>query len=139
MLFHVNLCSLSKNFEELQYLLKSTNKNFDIIAITETRTRKDISITNNLSLNNYSFGLTSTESSAGSTLLYIANHLSYKPHNDLNIYKKSELEPTFIEVIILRKVILLLGVSIDIPLWTLKRSLKNKNHFIYWVILMVTY
>ena len=93
------MCSLSKNFEELQYLLKSTNKNFDIIAITETRTRKDISITSNLSLNNYSFRLTSTESSAGGTLLYIANHLSYKPHNDLNIYKKSELESTFIEVI----------------------------------------
>ena len=119
------MCSLSKNFEELQYLLKSTNKNFDIIAITETRTRKDISITNNLSLNNYSFGLTSTESSAGGTLLYIANHLSYKPHNDLNIYKKSELESTFIEVIILRKVILLLGVSIDIPLWTLMTLIKS--------------
>ena len=40
-----------------------------------------------------------TESSAGSTLLYIANHLSYKPRHHLNIYKKSELESIFIEVI----------------------------------------
>ena len=29
-----------------------------------------------------------TETSAGSTLVYIANHLSCKCHNDLNIYKK---------------------------------------------------
>ena len=28
------------------------------------------------------------ETSAGGTLLYIANHLSYKCHSDLNIYKK---------------------------------------------------
>ena len=98
-LFHINACSLSKKFDELQHLLKSTNKNFDVIAITETRIRKDISITSNLSLNNYSLELTPTESSAGGTLLYIFNHLSYKPSNDLNIYQKSELESTFIEVI----------------------------------------
>ena len=33
-----------------------------------------------------------TESSAGGTLLYIRNHLSYKPRNDLSIYKPTELE-----------------------------------------------
>ena len=98
-LFHINACSLSKNFDELQHLLKSTNKSFDVTAITETRIGKDISITSNLPLNNYSLKLTPTESSAGGTLLCIANHLSYKPYNDLNIYKKSELESTFIEVI----------------------------------------
>ena len=37
--------SLSKNFGELQHLLKITNKNFDVIAITETRIRKDVTIT----------------------------------------------------------------------------------------------
>ena len=55
------------------------------------RIRKDISVTSNLSLNNYSLEFTPTESSAGGTLLHIANHLSYKPHHDLNIYRKSEL------------------------------------------------
>ena len=33
-LFHINSCSLNKNLEELQDLLKSTNINFDVIAIT---------------------------------------------------------------------------------------------------------
>ena len=97
-LFHVNACSLSKNFDE-QHLLKITNKNFDVIAITETRIRKDVTITSNLSLNNYSMEFKPTESSAGGTLLYIANNLLYNLHNDLNIYKKSELESAFIEVI----------------------------------------
>ena len=36
-LFHINACSPGKNFDDLQHLLSCTNKNFDIIAITETR------------------------------------------------------------------------------------------------------
>ena len=87
-LFHINACSLNKNFDDLQHLLSCTQKNFDIIAISETRVTKNISLLNNLNFNNYSFEFTPTETSAGGTLLYIANHLSYKCHNDLNIYKK---------------------------------------------------
>ena len=41
-----------------------------------------------MNLNNYSFEFTPTETSAGGTLLYIANNLSYKCRNDLNVYKK---------------------------------------------------
>ena len=59
---------------------------------------KNISLTNNLTINNSSFEFTPTESSAGGTLLYVANHLSYKPRLDLNIYKSNELESTFIEI-----------------------------------------
>ena len=91
-LFHINSCSLNKNFEELQNLLQSTNINFGVIAITETRIPKNVSVTQNIVLNNYSFEHTPTESSARGTLLYIANHLSYKICNDLKIYKKFELE-----------------------------------------------
>ena len=76
-LYHINSCSLNKNFEELQNLLQSTNINFDVIAITETRIPKNVSVTQNIVLNNYSFEHTPTESSAGGTLLYIANRLSY--------------------------------------------------------------
>ena len=39
-LFHMNTCSLTKYFEDLDYLLKSTNTNSDIIAISETRSLK---------------------------------------------------------------------------------------------------
>ena len=84
-LFHMNACSL---FDDLQHLLNCTKKFFDIIAISEIRITKQISLLNNLNLNNYSIEFTPTETSAGGTLLYIANHLSYKCRNDLNIYKK---------------------------------------------------
>ena len=48
------------------------------MAISETRITKQVSLLNNLNLNNYYFESTATETTAGGTLLYIANHLSYK-------------------------------------------------------------
>ena len=98
-LFHINTCSLDKNFDDLQYLLSCTKKKIDIIAVSETRITRNVSLLNNLNLNNYSFEFTLTETCAGGTFLYIANHLSYKCRNDLNIYKKNALESTFIEII----------------------------------------
>ena len=96
--FHLNACSLSKNFDDLQHLLSCTKIFFDIIAVSETRITKNVSLFNNLNLNSYSFEFSPTETYTGGTLLYIANHLSYKCCNDLNIYKKDELESTFIEI-----------------------------------------
>ena len=87
-LFHINPCSFNKNFDELQDFLSRTKIKFDIIAISETRITKQVSLLNNLNLDNYSFEFTPTETSAGGTLLDIANHLSYKCRNDLNIYKR---------------------------------------------------
>ena len=87
-LFYINACSLNKNFDGLQHLLNCTKFFFDIIAISKMRITKQVSLSNNLNLNNYSFEFTPTETSAGGTLLYIANHLSYKCRSDLNIYKK---------------------------------------------------
>ena len=52
-LFHINVCSLSKNFDDLQHL-SCANKNFDIIAITQTIIKKNVSRANNLNINNYS-------------------------------------------------------------------------------------
>ena len=109
-LFHINACSLNKNFDDLQHLLNCTQKNFDIIAISETRITKNVSLLHNVNLNNYSFGFTSTEISAGGTLLYNANHLSYKCRNNLNIYKKNELQSTFTEIVNPKKLSIIVGV-----------------------------
>ena len=67
---------------------KCTNKSCDIIAVSETRISKKTSLTCNINLKNDSFESTPTESSAGGSLQYISNRLSYKPHFDLNIVKK---------------------------------------------------
>ena len=86
-LFHINASSLNKNFDDLQHLLHCTKK-IETIAISEKRITKQVSLLNNLYLNNYSFEFTPTETSTGGTLLYITNHLSYICCNDLNICNK---------------------------------------------------
>ena len=48
--------------------------------------KKKIPVTD-INLTNYSYEYCPTESSAGGTLLYIGNHLLYKPRNDLRIYE----------------------------------------------------
>ena len=104
-MFHINTCSLSKNFDDLEYLLKTTNMNFDIIAISETRITKNINKITNIKINNYAFEFTPAEFSAGRPLIYVANLLAYKPRTDLQIYKICDLESTFIEIINPKKVI----------------------------------
>ena len=118
-LFHINACSLNKNFDDLQYLLSCTKNFFDTIVESETRITRNVSLLNNLNLNNYSFEFTPTETCAGGTLLYIVNHLSYKCCNDLKIYKKNELESTFIEIVNPKKSNITVGAFTDIHIWTL--------------------
>ena len=60
---------------------------------------------------------TPTESSAGVTLLYIANHLSYKPRQDFNIYKKNELGSIFIETVNPETTNIIFTLCINILQW----------------------
>ena len=108
-LFHINACSLNKNFDDLGHLLKCTNKVFDIIAVTETRITKQTSLTTNINLRDYAIEFTPTESTAGGTLIYIASHLSYKLRTDLNVYKANQLESTFVEIINPKKGSIVIG------------------------------
>ena len=66
-MFHINTCSLNKTFDDLEYLLKTKNINFDIIATSETRITENINKISDISLNNYAFEFTPTKSSAGGT------------------------------------------------------------------------
>ena len=95
-MLHINTCSLRKNCDVLEYLLKTTNMNFNIIAISETRITKNVNKISNINLTNYAFELTFTESSAGETLINVADHLAYKSRTDLQIYQKCDLESTFL-------------------------------------------
>ena len=63
-LFHMNACSLSKKFEDLEYLFKRTNTNFDIITISETRILKNTNIVKNVNIPYFSYEFTPTESTA---------------------------------------------------------------------------
>ena len=110
-LFHINACYLNKTFDDLQHLLSTTKKVFNTKAISETRITKPVSLLSNLNLNNFSFEFNPAETSAGGTLPYITNHLSYKRRNDLNIYKRNEWEPTVIEVVNAKKSNIIVGVT----------------------------
>ena len=112
-LFHLNSCSLNIYLKN-KSLFKATNKTFDVIAISESRILKDTNLSKNINIYNYSVEFTPTESHAGGTLLYINNKLSYKLRQDLCVYKSSELESTFIEIINPKKQISSLVVYIDI-------------------------
>ena len=67
---------------------------FDVIGVIEIRITKKVSLLNNLNLSNYSYKFTPAET----TIAYISNHLSYNCQNDLNIYKKNELESSVIKI-----------------------------------------
>ena len=80
-LFYLNTCSLNKSFDDLEYIIKTTNQIFDVIAISESRSKSSMYITTNIDLTNYSIEYTQTESHAGGTLLYISNNIAYKRMN----------------------------------------------------------
>ena len=124
-LFHINSCSLNKNFEDLEYLLKATNKSFDAIAISISIILKDTNLSKNINIYNYSVEFTPTESHAGGTLLYINNKLSYKLRQDLCIYKSSELESTFIEIINPKKTNIIIGCIYRPPAMNLNEFNNN--------------
>ena len=95
---HVNITTLRKHIT-LKYLTKVNHYPYSIRAYSHNKilmtfnifwvapdffwhnsnkwnkNLKQVSLLNNLNLNNYSFQFTPTETSAGGTLLYIASHL----------------------------------------------------------------
>ena len=100
--FHMNVCSLTKYFDDF-------NISFDILAITETRIKKDSSSPINLQSNNYSIVHTLTESSAGGTLLYKNKRLSYQLRNDLTLYDPGKIESNLMEIICSKSTAVIVG------------------------------
>ena len=98
-IFHLNIASLSLNFENPNSALCYLNLNFDVIGISETRIRNNTGPSSNINISNYSFEDTTTDGSVGGTGLYISNHMVYKRRPDLEMYKKNQLESTFVEII----------------------------------------
>ena len=107
--FHLNINSLSKNFDNFNHLINELKLEFDILGISESRILKSQSLNTNVSLQNYVIEQTPTESTAGGALLYINKRHSYKTHPDLAIYKPKKLESIFVEVVLPKKSNLIVG------------------------------
>ena len=100
-LLRLKISSLSSHINERKLLLSSFNVNFDIICITESRITKSNVPTINIHVPGYNIEQTPTESSAGGTLIYISQKLSYKNRSDLQIYHpKHHLKSTSIEILL---------------------------------------
>ena len=107
--FHLNINSLSKNFDNFNHLINELKLEFDILGISESRILKSQSLNTNVSLQNYVIEQTPTESTAGGALLYINKRHSYKTRPDLAIYKPKKLESIFVEVVLPKKSNLIVG------------------------------
>ena len=95
---HLNISSLSYHHQELYSLLSSMNTKPKMIGISDSRLQISKQPINIISLPNYVYEHTPTESGKGGTLLYIDQNLKYKVRRDLNIYSKSLIESTSIEI-----------------------------------------
>ena len=95
----MNINSLSQHFDDFHTLLSQLYVRFDIIGITEKCLKTHTLATRNISLQGYSIKHTPIESTCSESLLYINNNITYLCRNDLQIYKKNDLESTFIKII----------------------------------------
>ena len=108
-MFHHDVCSLSKNFNQLHALLTELDIDLDFIGITESHiSKKNVSPTN-IVLANYTIEQTPTEFNAGGALLYNNRKHSYKIRKDLKLYKSHKIESVFIEVIMPKRTNIIVG------------------------------
>ena len=96
-ILHLNISSISAHIDDLKTLLNLAHHKFDIISISESRISVKHPQTTNIDLSGFSMEQTPTEASAGGTLIYISQSLTYKPSKDRQICCPKELESTFIE------------------------------------------
>ena len=111
-----NISSISSHINDLRNFLNLINQKDDIICISESRISTKNPQTTNIDLPGYNIEQTPTESSAGGTLIYISQSLSYKPRKDLHIYCAKELESVFIDLPIPNKKTIWLESCINILL-----------------------
>ena len=114
-ILHLNISSISAHIDDLRTFLNLAHHKFDIICISESRISLKHPQTTNIDLPGFNMEQTPTESSAGGTLIYISQSLSYKPRKDLQIYCPKELESTFIELLIPNRQSHLIGVVYKHP------------------------
>ena len=82
---HLNILSLFYYIDELNLLLLEMVHRPKIIAISESRIKKNKEPLLVIDIPGYDYEFTATEVEKGSTLIYISQDLIYKDRPDLNI------------------------------------------------------
>ena len=79
-------------------MLKILDFKFDIIALLETKLKKNTKSVKRIDLDEHFYEDTPTEAEKGGTILYISKN--YKRREDLDIYESKSIESTFVELIL---------------------------------------
>ena len=102
-IFHFNIHSITKHIESLCTLLlslESTNFEFDVIAISESKIKTNYAPTCDITIDNYHYPIsTPTDADKGGVLLYVNKKHNFKPRSDLKNFEFKVLESAFIEII----------------------------------------
>ena len=96
-LFHVNICSLDANFDNLQAALSMLAFPFHIIGISETRESALTGFKMNNNLANYHLYSQPTKQAAGGVAIYVNKSLSVDLRSDLST-TDSDFETIWIEI-----------------------------------------
>ena len=84
-IINLNISSLHYNLAELHTLLTTSETQFDIIRISESRLKYNKHYTTNTDLPNYNIEHCDAEGPNGRTLLYIKRDIACKLRNDLKM------------------------------------------------------
>ena len=104
-ILYLNIVSLNKQIDSLSNVLSMMKFNFPNIWLNKHKIRPN-SFINNISLPGFILCYDKTRSTHDGTGPYINEQLSYVKRSDLNISLDSNLESTFIEVNLSKKLIL---------------------------------
>ena len=99
-ILHYNIHSIQLHIEEFRIALQLLGYTFDIICISESKLTVDNDPKVDISIDGYETPISMpTEATKGGVLIYAKSGLNIKPRNDLKVYKSTELESLFIEII----------------------------------------
>ena len=96
-IFHVNIRSLSKHFDELHSLLHASKISFDIIGITESKQSVNKDFLTNVKINDYQLHTQPSKSSCGGIAMYLKKSLDHLVSSNLNALE-DEYETLWVEV-----------------------------------------
>ena len=96
-LFHVNIRSLTKHFDELHLLLHSSEIPFDVIGISDSKQVISREFLTNVDINDYQLHSQPTKSAFGGVAMYVKKSLYHKVLNHLNTLE-DEFETLCIEI-----------------------------------------
>ena len=98
-ILHLNIVSLQAHINELRELIALVNYPFDLIAISETKLKKNCDILVNIDIDGSNFEKTETETFFGGVALYIKkSHTKYKVRKELSLSEKNIAESIFVEI-----------------------------------------